>query len=135
MTGTANIWHRSNAGQKKYVNGQLVAKSIDIYLCMEYADGGDVRALAPICLGSMCLAVVTSAALQVLTLPSCKLKYIQYLRLLSQLFTMRGQLSAEEVRLLMWQVSFLLRRSIVQKACNKALSTCSSVACTVSRDG
>ena len=31
------------AGQKKYVNGQLIAKSIDIYLCMEFADGGDVR--------------------------------------------------------------------------------------------
>ena len=25
------------------MNGQLVAKSIDIYLCMEFADGGDVR--------------------------------------------------------------------------------------------
>ena len=30
-------------GQKQYINGQLVAKSIDIYLCMEFADGGDVR--------------------------------------------------------------------------------------------
>lgn len=30
-------------GVKKYVNGQLVATSIDVYLCMEFGDGGDVR--------------------------------------------------------------------------------------------
>ena len=42
IPGTANVWHPPYAGQKKYVNGQLVAKSIDIYLCMEFADGGDV---------------------------------------------------------------------------------------------
>lgn len=29
-------------GVKKVVDGQLVATSIDVYLCMEFGDGGDV---------------------------------------------------------------------------------------------
>ena len=41
-----NVYSNKNwycaAGVKKYMDGQLVATSIDVYLCMEYGDGGDV---------------------------------------------------------------------------------------------
>ena len=44
------------AGVKRFIGGQLVSTSIDVYLCMEFGDGGDVCVLsAPLELRSLVL--------------------------------------------------------------------------------
>ena len=82
------------AGVKKYVGGQLVATSIDVYLCLDFADGGDVR--RPL---KSCVVPYDAESMPML------FEADTGVRLCVQLFSMKGQLSAEEVRLLMWQVS------------------------------
>ncbi|KAK9811255.1 hypothetical protein WJX72_000671 [[Myrmecia] bisecta] len=53
-------------GPCRYVGGQLIPKSIDVYIIMEFADGGDI-------------------------------------------FNYRGQMAAEETKLLMWQMTHALK--------------------------